>query len=436
MAGTSRTAPLLRQTGRLVALIALGLAVTIHPATSDKARPNGAPESASLPPNFDSSSDIDAMSPEIVLNRKARKGDTLATILTRAGAGKSEAQDIIIALSKVYDPRVLSVGDEVSIVFERVERFSTGRLLAVDLPYGTDYVVHATRVDDDTFKAFKTKKALSQTMAHANGTIESSFYVDGAKAGLNAEMLGELVKIFRYDVDFQRDLQPGDTFDVLYQRVSDDEGAFVRRGDIIYAALTLSGVRRAFYLYRAPGSSSPEYYNAKGESVRKALLRTPLDAAKISSPFGNRMHPILGYTRMHRGVDFAAPTGTPIYAAGNASVVEAGRKGGYGIYARLRHDGGYETAYGHMRALAKGLKPGTSVHQGQIIGYVGATGEATGPHLHYEVLARGQQLNPLGVKFSGGRVLAGRELTAFAAARAGIDRWLAAMPGVTKVSTR
>ena len=249
-------------------------------------------------------------------------------------------------------------------------------------------------------------------------------------------MLGELVKIFRYDVDFQRDLQPGDTFDVLYQRVSDDEGAFVRRGDIVYAALTLSGVRRAFYLYRAPGSASADYYNAKGESVRKALLRTPLDAAKISSPFGNRMHPILGYTRMHRGVDFAAPTGTPIYAAGNASVVEAGRKGGYGIYARLRHDGGYETAYGHMRALAKGLKPGTSVHQGQIIGYVGATGEATGPHLHYEVLARGQQFNPLGVKFSGGRVLAGRELTAFAAARAGIDRWLAAMPGVTRVSTR
>jgi murein DD-endopeptidase MepM/ murein hydrolase activator NlpD len=437
MSGLLRKAPFLRLTGRIAALVALGLAATLNsaPATSKDPRPST--ESASLPTGSDATGNIDAaLPPDITLTRTVRKGDTLSSILIRAGADKDDAQALITALRKVHDPRALVPGDELTLTFERLERYKTGRLLTIDLPAGTDYLVHAERVDEDNFKAHKTKRELSTDLVRASGKIESSFYLAGSKAGLGAETMAELVKLFSYDVDFQRDLQPGDSFDVLYQRVTDEDGDFVRRGDIVYAALTLSDVRHAIYGFRVPGTNSLEYYDAKGESVRKTLLRTPLDAVRISSPFGNRMHPILGYTRKHKGVDFAAPPGTPIYAAGNGKVLEAGRNGGYGIYIRLHHDGQFDTAYGHMRALAKGIRRGATVHQGQIIGYVGATGEATGPHLHYEVIRNGTQVNPLGIKFAGGRVLNGRELKQFAAARAEIDRRLAAAASTTKAAQR
>jgi len=432
-----RKTPFLRQTGRLIALIILGLAATIRPAPAISGKAHPAIESASLPQGPDASPNFDAaLPPDISIARKVRRGDTLSSILTRGGADQAEAQEVIAALAKVHNPRALVPGEDVILTFERLERYATGRLLAIELAAGTDYIVRAERIDEDSFKATKTKRALHHELTHASGEIESSFYLAGAKAGLNAEILAELVKIFSYDVDFQRDLHPGDDFDVLYERVSDEDGDFVRRGEITYAALTLSGVRHAVYLYRAPGATNAEYYNAKGESIRKALLRTPLDAAKITSPFGNRMHPIMGYTRKHKGVDFGAPAGTPIYAAGNGKVLEAGRNGGYGIYVRLHHDAAFDTAYGHMRALAKGVRPGATVFQGQVIGYVGTTGESTGPHLHYEVIQKGHQVNPLGVKFAGGRVLNGRELAAFAAARGSIERQLAARAPTTRVSAR
>ena len=427
----------MRPPGRIAAVVALGLVALLNaaPATSEDRR--GASESAALPPGPGTIPDLDAaLPPDITLSRKVRRGDTLSTILVRAGADSDDTQAVIAALRKVHDARSLVVGDEVTLTFERLERYRTGRLLSIELPVGTDYTVRADRIDEDSFKASKAKRQLSTDLVRASGKIDSSFYLAGAKAGLSAEMMAELVKLFSYDVDFQRDLQPGDSFDILYQRVTDEDGAFVRRGDIAYAALTLSGLRHAIYAFRPPGSSTVDYFDAKGASVRKALLRTPLDAVRISSGFGNRMHPILGYTRMHRGVDFAAPSGTPIYAAGNGKVEEAGRKGGYGIYVRLKHDAQFESAYGHMRALGKGIRPGASVFQGQIIGYVGATGEATGPHLHYELIQRGNQVNPLGVKFAGGRVLNGAELKAFAAARAQVERTLAGNAPTTKVGVR
>lgn len=437
MSDLFRNGPFLRHGGRIAALIVLGLGATLNsaPATSENRSPST--ESASLPPGSDGTSNLDAaLPPDITLTRTVRKGDTLSSILTRVGADRDDAHIAFVALRKVYDLRGLVPGEDVTLTFERLNRYKTGRLLTIELPAGTDYLVRAERVDDDSFKATKIRRDLSTELMRASGTIDSSFYMAGARAGLNGEMMAELVKLFSYDVDFQRDLQPGDSFDVLYQRVSDEDGEFVRRGDILYAALTLSDVRHAIYGYRAPGSRTLEYYNAKGESVRKALLRTPLDAVRITSPFGSRKHPIMGYTRMHRGVDFGAPSGTPIYAAGNARVIQAGRKGGYGIYVRLRHDGQFDTAYGHMRALAKGIRPGTAVHQGQVIGYVGSTGESTGPHLHYELIQHGKQVNPLSVKFAGGRVLNTREMRAFALARAGIERRLAAAASPTQVGQR
>jgi murein DD-endopeptidase MepM/ murein hydrolase activator NlpD len=437
MPGTTGTAQFLRQTARLIVLIAVGLAATVHPATSKKAGPE--PQSASLPSGREADEvtpDFDALlPPDITLIKRVGRGDTLMALLVKAGADRGEANDAVVALRKVYNPRGLAPGEEVTMTFERLHRYATGQLLVVELSAGTDYTVRVERVDDDSFKATKVKKDLSHALVHATGAIDSSFYLAGTKAGLTPELLAELIRIFSWDVDFQRDVHPGDSFDVLYQRVTDADGAFVRLGDILYASLTLSGVRHAVYRFQPQGGTA-DYYDTKGESVRKALLRTPLDAIKISSPFGNRMHPILGYTRMHRGVDFAAPVGTPIYAAGSGTVAMAGRNGGYGNYVRLHHEGRYDTAYGHMTRVAPGLRAGQRVRQGQVIGYVGATGEATGPHLHYEVLVSGQQVNPLGVKMANGQVLAGRELRAYTAARGGIDRLVAGLPPTTTVSRR
>jgi murein DD-endopeptidase MepM/ murein hydrolase activator NlpD len=436
MAGKSRKAPFLRQIGCVAALIALGLAAMIQPASSDKARPGSQPESAALPPSFDAAPDLDAaLPPDIVITRKVRKGDTLASILVRAGADKNDTQSVINALKKVHDPRGLTVGDEITLTFERLERYQTGRLLSIDLPAGSDHLVRAQRVDDDTFKVTKNKKSLAQTLVRAAATIDSSLYVSANRAGLPPELVAELVRIFSFDVDFQRDVQPGDKFEVLYQRLTDEDGSFVRLGDILYASLTLSGQRRQVYRYRG-AEGAADYYDAKGENIRKVLLRTPLDAAKVSSSFGNRHHPILGYTRMHRGVDFAAPAGTPVYAAGAGTVVFRGTQAGYGNYVRIHHDKQYDSAYGHLSRFAKGLRVGDKVRQGQVIGYVGSTGLATGPHLHYELLANNQQVNPLGVKFAGGRALTGREKVDFAQVRANIERWLAALPATTTVSRR
>ena len=191
-------------------------------------------------------------------------------------------------------------------------------------------------------------------------------------------------------------------------------------GDIVYAAMTLSGKRMELYRF-TPKSGNTDYLDPKGDSVRKTLMRTPIDGARLSSGYGMRKHPILGYTKMHRGVDFAAPRGTPIYAAGDGTVEVAGRKGAYGKYVRIRHNSTYKTAYAHMSRYGKGIKKGKRVKQGQIIGYVGSTGRSTGPHLHYEILVNGRQINPRRVKLPSGEKLKGQDLEAFAQARAEID---------------
>jgi murein DD-endopeptidase MepM/ murein hydrolase activator NlpD len=207
----------------------------------------------------------------------------------------------------------------------------------------------------------------------------------------------------------------------------------VKVGDLQFASLTLSGQTIALYRY-ADGSGEVDFYNAKGESVRKALLRTPIDGAKLTSGFGMRNHPILGYSLMHKGVDFGAPTGTPIQAAGHGVIDEAGPKGAYGNYVRIRHNNGYSTAYAHMSRFAQGIRAGKRVTQGQIIGYVGATGRVTGAHLHYEVLADNRQLNPLSVKVPTGIKLAGKELAKFQLAAKETDVRLAKLPVTTKVA--
>jgi murein DD-endopeptidase MepM/ murein hydrolase activator NlpD len=363
---------------------------------------------------------------------RARPGDTLAGMLTRAGIGRGEAVAAIDALRKYYNPRLIRPGNEVRMEFSPEPEASgpansnSGRLQALSISPAFNRQVIVARAIDGTFSASEKEKPLTRKLVRADGTIKHSLYIDGLRAGLSAPILIALIRAYSWDVDFQRGVHPGDGFEVMFERLHETDGPAFFNGDIVYAALTLQGVRHAMYRHEL-ANGDIDYFDEKGRSAKKALMRTPIDGARLSSGFGRRKHPILGYTKMHRGLDFAAPRGTPIYAAGSGTIEHAGRNGAYGKYIRIRHNGTYKTAYAHMRRLVRGMRKGKRVRQGQIIGYVGSTGRSTGPHLHYEILRGGRQVNPRRLKMPSGRKLNGSELARFQFARALIERDFAAL---------
>lgn len=364
---------------------------------------------------------------------QVRRGDTLMTVLTRAGVPTPDAHDAVQALTSIYNPRALRPGQEVKLTFGPGQS-DDGDLKAVALQASIERDVAVRRTESGEFASQETGRALKQSLGRAGALVDSSLFKAGTNAGVPVEIMFELIRAFSYDVDFQRDLQPGDSFEVLFEQTHDARGRLVRTGQMLYAALSLSGNLLELYRYE-PRDGTPDYYNPKGESVRKALLRTPVDGAKLTSGFGMRNHPILGYSRMHQGVDFGAPTGTPIMAAGDGVIAQLGGHAGYGNYVRIRHNSDYSTAYAHMSRYAPGMHPGVHVHQGQVIGFVGMTGLATGPHLHYEVLVHEHQINPMSIKVPSGRQLAGPELRRFNTAVADIDRKLHVLPDPFAVAT-
>lgn len=355
---------------------------------------------------------------------EVKQGDTLMGLLIDAGVPRAEAHDAITALEEVFPPRELMPGQEITLNLSmepvRFVSQSAPQLVGLSLQPSVERDVKVTRGLDGGFVAEATERPLSVEVAFAGSAIQSSLFEAAQAAELPAGVLSEVVKAFSYDVDFQRDLQPNDQYEVLYERYEDETGRLARTGDVLFASLTLSGKTIAVYRY-TDRDGFTDFYDAKGNSLRKALLRTPIDGARISSGFGMRKHPILGYSRMHKGMDFAAPSGTPIYAAGNGTIAKIGRNGGYGNYIRITHANGYSTAYAHLSKFAKGLKQGSRVHQGDVIGYVGTTGRSTGPHLHYEVLVKNEQVNPKSIKLPTGQTLTGKEYERFLVRKAEID---------------
>jgi murein DD-endopeptidase MepM/ murein hydrolase activator NlpD len=295
------------------------------------------------------------------------------------------------------------------------------REVRVDLGSGGDYVAQEF-----------TKELIAQHH-HSGATIDSSLYLAAMQAGIPAAIVVEMIHMFSYDVDFQRDVQPGDQFEIFYDHMYTAEGEPARPGEILTASMTLSG--KTHTLYRFETTEEDEYFDVEGNSARSLLMRTPVDGARISSTFGARRHPILGYTRMHQGIDFAVGTGTPIMAAGNGTVITAGRSGGYGNLLVIRHANGFSTAYAHLSKYANGVRKGARVRQGQIVAYSGSTGLATGPHLHYEVRENGAQVNPATIKVANGRKLEGQELALFLAERERIEQLVASIPMQTRVAS-
>ena len=257
------------------------------------------------------------------------------------------------------------------------------------------------------------KRQLKTKDVYVEGQISSSLYEAALSQRMPLKLLMELIRIFSFDVDFQREIQREDSFSILFKQHSNADGEIVHNDTIEWAKLTLSGKPLEYAKYTSPKSNHTDYYNREGKSVKKTLMRTPVDGARLSSRYGKRKHPILGFTKMHRGVDFAAPKGTPIMAAGDGVIEAVGRKGNYGKYIRIRHNSTYKTAYGHLSRYKRGLKKGKRVKQGTIIGYVGSTGRSTGPHLHYEVIKNGKKTNPLSVRLPAGDTLKDNELKNF-----------------------
>jgi murein DD-endopeptidase MepM/ murein hydrolase activator NlpD len=366
-----------------------------------------------------------------------RRGDTLMDILDRVGIAAPEAHAAVRSLQTVYDPRRLRAGQELLIRAAAAPADPSMRqLLGLDFDLDFDHSVRVTRGPDGRYAAAKVARPQRHDLVHRAGVIDDSLYVSAERAALPQDVTINLIKLFSWDVDFQRDVRQGDRFETLFEEVSLEDGSGgTRGGDLLYAALSINGQLLEGYRFE-PEDGAVAYFDRNGRSLRKFLMRTPIDGARLSSRFGMRKHPILGYTRMHQGVDFAAPTGTPIYAAGDGKVEVAKRNGGYGRYVRVRHTGEYSTAYGHMSRFAKGVAPGRRVQQGQVIGYVGATGRATGPHLHYEVLRNGTQINPLQIKQPANQQLAGAELDRFQAEVARIDRLRADPDRGTQVASR
>ncbi|MBT5080009.1 MAG: peptidoglycan DD-metalloendopeptidase family protein [Rhodospirillaceae bacterium] len=365
-------------------------------------------------------------------------GDTLMAVMTRSGSDRSTAHAAIAALSKVYNPRRLRPGQELVLMYDPLAKGATPDnppLTQLAFTPSVEQEIQVSLNENGKFTSKIINKPLEVRLHRASATIDNSLYLAAKRAGMPATMIVELIRLYSFDVDFQRDIQPGDRFEVLYEAHYDERGELAKYGDIHYAKLRVQKTDLPLYRF-AMKSGDIDYFNDKGHSVRKALMKTPVDGARLTSRFGRRKHPILGYRKMHRGIDFGAPKGTPVLAAGSGAVEFAGRNGGYGRYLRIRHNGQYKTAYAHLSGFRRGVKKGKRVKQGQIVAYVGSTGRSTGPHLHYEILVNGKRINPLGLKLPTGQKLKGKQLARFQGLRRVTKKQFAETPALTRLADR
>lgn len=348
-----------------------------------------------------------------VVKSKVKRGEALDKFLQRNGLSATERKQLIQAIRKYFSPKLIMAGhhfyfryikdpkDPSQNILQRVIFMlsNTKKLVIIPGPTGG-------------FIPFGPPTSLKKTFHYCRGTIDDNLYTAATKAGLSPALVNQLIRIYSYSIDFQRALKPGDTFEVLVEQALDEETGHEGMSEVASSTLYLEGGPLRLLRYTL-NDGSIEYFNEKGEGVRKALLKTPIKGARVSSKFGKRMHPIRGYTRMHRGIDFSAPIGTPIFAAGDGVVKKMGWQRGFGNYIFIQHNHEYGTAYAHLHKYAKTLKKGKPLKQGDVIGYVGMTGLATGPHLHYEIHHKGAEVNPQFVNMAPQRRLSGKALEDF-----------------------
>ncbi|MCC2112164.1 MAG: M23 family metallopeptidase, partial [Hyphomicrobiales bacterium] len=374
-----------------------------------------------------------------------RKSDTLRSLLKDNGATDEETEDALQALESAFNPKRLREGQKLRVAYAPAEN-DLDRLQPVRISIYSNQMHEATialadhghfvladepsleEVEEDQFAAAAEEE---EEDIGPRTRIYEGIYETALANEVPRNLIKQLIKIYSFDVDFQRRTGPGDALEVFYALEDDDSE---QASEVLYTSITIGGQARRFYRFRTPDDGYVDYYDETGKSAKKFLMRKPVSQGRFRSAFGYRRHPILRYTRMHKGVDWSAPRGTPIMAAGNGTVVEAKWKSGYGRWIKIRHANGYETGYAHQTGFARGIAPGVRVRQGQVIGYVGSTGLSTGPHLHYEVMVNGRNVDPMRIRLPRGRVLKGEVLASFEAERDRIDTLMNRSPASTRLA--
>jgi len=343
-----------------------------------------------------------------------QSGDTLASLLKRGGFSSREAANVISLMQQRINVRRLQIGMTFAIAYQSDSQSDELSPVGIHFKDKSNFDHYLVFDDALSWFAFRTVRPVQRYLVYASGTIENNIYNAVEDQDVPNSALDEFIRVLGFSVDFQREVRSGDEFELLYEREIDQlTGDDLNTGTLHYAGLRLSGDTMSFFRFEN-SDGIVGWYDRDGQSAVRTLMRTPIAGAKLSSKYGMRRHPVTGYNAMHRGIDFAAPKGTPIIAAGSGVVQKSGWFGNYGRYVRIRHTGRYATAYAHMTRIADGITAGARVRQGQIIGYVGSTGRSTGPHLHYEVLVNNKQVNPLTVKLPSGEGLESDELDDFA----------------------
>ncbi|ESR26484.1 Membrane protein [Lutibaculum baratangense AMV1] len=365
-------------------------------------------------------------------------GDTLRSVLLAHGATEDEADEILAALGRGGQAPSLRPGEEVRLTIAQAGESERHRPVRVSLPSERGHPLTVAlagngfqRMANVIAPAMLRPSQGASARQGPRANVYDALWETGAELEIPEPLVSELIHIFAFDVDFQRTTSPGDTIEVFF--TDTDEDGEQAQPEILFASITTRGETHRFYRYRTPDDGEMDYYDPTGKSARKFLLRKPAPNTVFTSGFGMRRHPILGYSRMHTGVDWAARTGTPIIAAGNGKVVQAGWSSGYGQRVEIQHANGYLSTYSHMSAIS--VKEGQSVHQGQLIGKIGSTGRSTGPHLHYEVKVNGRFVDPMRIRLPRGRVLDGRVLAGFEKEKARIEALMNRSPASTRVAS-
>ena len=364
-------------------------------------------------------------SPFIVTDYEIKPGDSIQKILKSYKIKNKEIQNIINQYKKYGDPNRLLVGNKIGVIVEKKLPEKNNSIVNFFVPITKSISIEISKDEEGTITSSKIITKLYKRKVLAENVIENNLYSSAINAKVNPETIIEFARIFGFEIDFQRDIRKNDYFKILYEKYFDENGEFIKSGSILFAHMSVNN--REIILYKFGDDKNYGYFDINGKSVEKALMKTPINGARLSSSFGMRKHPILGFNKMHRGTDFAAKAGTPIMASGSGTIMLAKWCAGGGNCVKIKHNSTYETIYAHMQAFAKGIRKGRKVKQGQIIGYVGSTGMSTGPHLHYEVIINGKKVNSQTLNLPSGKVLKNNERQLFEIHRIKTDVQIAEM---------
>ena len=351
------------------------------------------------------------------VKHKIKKNETFDKILNNYSIPSTEILKIKKNLNSAYNLNDLKTNLDINFT---IDQSNNKKITSFLFPISrTEKILLTRNLDTDLFKRKKIITNLNKKIIFKEGKITQSLYKTAIDLNVQPNIIIEFARIYGFQVDFQRDIRKNDNFQIMYEVFEDDDGKVFETGNIIFADLKLSGVNNSLYYFNKKGSEG--HYDGNGKSVKKALMKTPINGARLSSAFGMRKHPIDGYNKMHKGTDFAAPMGTPIMASGSGVIIRARWCGGGGNCIKIKHNSTYETIYAHMKNFARGIKEGIRVKQGQIIGYVGSTGKSTGPHLHYEVVENGKKINSQTLKLPSGKILKNKERKIFEVVKIKVD---------------